>query len=77
MHEMTLKVSLHFYLLMEKRLGLYFLVCPLYYQKAQCNQKHLFLYFQGDRSGPRKPKNDKHQHLPKSASNDLMIQIQF
>lgn len=43
----------------------------------RATRKHLFLFSQGDRSGPRKPKKDKYQHLPKLAANDLMIQIEL
>ena len=42
--------------------GCYFQVQSPYYQTAQCNQKTLFPYLQGDRSGLRKPKKDKYQH---------------
>ena len=59
---MTLKLPWYFYLLMEKPLGRYFQVQSPYYQAAQCNQKTLFPYLQGDRSGLRKPKKDKYQH---------------
>ena len=74
----ALKLPQYFYLLMEKLLGHYFQVRSPYYQATQCNQKHLFLYPQGDRSGLGKPKKDKHHttttiHLPKPVSTDLAI----
>ena len=65
---MALKLSRYFYLLMEKPQrprGLlvsnskFGLITP---NAAQCNQKHLFLYPQGDRSGLRKPKKDRQEH---------------
>ena len=56
--------SCYLYLLMEKPLGHYFQIWSLKYQAAQhrATKKHLFLYPQGDGSGLRKPKKDKHQH---------------
>ena len=44
---------------MEKPFGCY---------QNNATKKHLFLYPQGDRSGLKKPKKDKHQ-----VSNDLTI----
>ena len=38
----------------------YFQVQSSYYQAVQRSKKHLFPYLQGDRSGLRKPKKDKH-----------------
>ena len=58
---MALKLPQHFYQLMEKPLGHYFQVQSPYYQATQCNQKTPILYAQGDRSGLKKPKKDKHQ----------------
>ena len=51
---MALKLTRYFYLLMEKPLGLYFQVRSPYYQAAQCNQKTLIPYPQGDRSDLRR-----------------------
>ena len=51
---MGLKLPWHFYLLMEKPLGCYFQVL------SNTTKKHLFLCPQGDGSGLRKPKKDKH-----------------
>ena len=59
---MALTLPQYFYLLIEKPLGCYFQVWSPYYQAAQCNQKTPIPYPQGDRSGLRKPKKDKHQH---------------
>ena len=80
---MALKLPRYFYLLMEKPLGRYFQVRSPYYQAAQCNRKHLFLYPQGDRSGLGKPKKKRTSitlitattsvHLPKPVSTDLTI----
>ena len=55
------KLSRYFYLMMEKPFGQYFQVWSLYRQH-HATTKHLFLYPQGDRSGLRKPKKNKHQH---------------
>ena len=59
---MALKLSQYFYLLMEKSLGRYFQVGSPHYQAGQCNQKTPILVSSRDRSGLRKPKEDKHQH---------------
>ena len=40
----------------------YFQVRSPYYQAHSATRKRLFLHPQGDRSGLRKPKRDKHQH---------------
>ena len=34
----------------------------LTFRRHSATRKHLFLFPQGDRSGQRKPKNNKHQH---------------
>ena len=63
---------------------IYFQVQSPYYQAAQCNHKHLFLYSQGDWLGLRKPKkeisiNTNHItatssiHVPKPVPTDLTI----
>ena len=59
---MALKLPQYFHLLMEKSLGCYFLLQSPYYQAPQCNQKTPIPTSQGDRSGLRKLKKDKHQH---------------
>ena len=59
---MTLKLPLYFYPLMEKPLGGYFQVWSPYYQVGHCNQKTPIPILEGDRSVLRKPKKDKHQH---------------
>ena len=48
--------------------------------RHSATRKHLLLYPQGDRSGPKKPKKGKHKHsapsivpLPGSVSTDLTI----
>ena len=56
--DMALKLPRYFCLLMERPLGRYFKVWSSYCQATQC--KHL--YPEGDRSGVRIPKKDKHQH---------------
>ena len=40
---------------MEKFLGYYFQAWSPYYQVTYFNQKHLFLYPEGDRSSLKKP----------------------
>ena len=58
----ALKLPQCFYLLMEKALVHYFKFGLLTIRWHSAIRKHLFLYPQGDRSGLRKPKKDKHQH---------------
>ena len=59
---MALKLLQYFYLLMEKTLGRYFQVRSPYCQAVKCNQKTPIPYPQGDRSGQKKTKKDKHLH---------------
>ena len=61
---MALKLARFFHLMLEKPLGCHLQVRSPDNQAAQCNQKTptVFLYPQGDSSGLRKPKKDKHQH---------------
>ena len=60
---MALKLPQYFYLLMEKPFARYFQVILLTVRWHSATRKHLFPYSQGDRSGLRKQKKDKHQHL--------------
>ena len=57
---MALKLPQYFYLLMEKPLGHYFQVQSLTIRWHIATRKHMFQYPQGDRSGLRKSKKDKH-----------------
>ena len=80
---MALKLPWYFYLLSllvaTSNFGL------LTIRRHSATRKHLFLYPQGDRSGLKKPKKDKHQstlmtattsvHLPKPVSTDLTLKL--
>ena len=77
---MALKLPLYFYSLMAKPHDRYFQVWSSYCQTAQCNQKHLFLYPYGHRSGLKKNRKGEasilitattNVHPPKPVSTDL------
>ena len=59
---MALKVPRYFYLLTEMPLVLTFKFGLLTIRRHRATRKHFFQYTQGDRSGLRNPKKDKHQH---------------
>ena len=58
---MAVKLPWYFYLLMEKPLGCYSKFGLHTIRQHSATRKH-FQYPQGNRSGLRKPKKDKHQH---------------
>ena len=82
MHDMAVKLTLYFYLLMEKPLRCYFQVWSPYYQAAQCNQKNTYSCILKVTGRSEKAKKDYASilitastsvNLPKPVSTELTI----